>query len=210
MDWKALVVVLESYQVFKTTGCVLWWVCGHHCYFTVFLKQIEFFCCERQSSYKPEQWEPWVGMEHRSWRPPPAPQPSVLMESSQQFWEEGMTFSAPLQLCLFLSGRTHTAGTSVVHPAWEFCLNTLPLSVCTSLTVLSPLKSFFTGGLRVASPCLWLIVLIAAVMNCVGTYWEIKKYPLYSMVFLILEMHKRCQISAHLKFHWDWTFRDHL
>lgn len=69
---------------------------------------------------------------------------------------------------------------------------------------------FFTGRLRVASPCLWLIVLIAAVMNCVGTYWEIEKYPLYSMVFLILEMHKRCQVSAHFKFHWDWIFRHHL
>lgn len=60
----------------------------------------------------------------------------------------------------------------MMRPAWEFCLNPVRLSVYTSLTILSSPKSvfFFTGRLRVASPCLWLIVLIAAVMNCVGTY----------------------------------------
>lgn len=64
---------------------------------------------------------------HRFWRLSPAPQPSLLTESSQKFWEEGITFSAPLQLCLFVSGRTHTGGASVMHPAWEF---SFILSIC--------------------------------------------------------------------------------
>lgn len=117
--------------------------------------------------------DPWVGMEHRSWRLPPTPQPSVLMESSQQFWEERMRFFAPLLLWWYLGCA------SVVHTAWEFCLNPVHLSVYTSLTVLNSLKFvclvvwlffFFTGRLTVASPCLWLIVLIAAVINYVVKY----------------------------------------
>lgn len=138
--------------------------------------------------------------------PTPAPQLSVLMESSQQFWEEGTIFSVPFQLCLFVSGRTHTGGASVMHPAWEFCLVPVQFSVYNSLTVSSSLKSvFYTGKLTVASLCFWLIVLIAAVMNCVGTYWEIEKYPLDLMVFLVLEkqeMPDQCsfQISPRLNF----------
>lgn len=104
--------------------------------------------------------------------------------------------------CLFQAGHT------LVVPQWCIQPGNFP-SFCpfASLTVLSSLKSifFFTGKLTVVSPCLWLIVLIAAEMNCVGTYCEMEKYPLYSAVFLTRdaqEMPDKCsfQVSLGLNF----------
>lgn len=141
---------------------------------------------------------------------PSCPAVCLLVESALQFWGEGTAF-----LLLFNYTSSSQAGHPLVVPqggiqqgwVWEFCLISIHLSIGSSLTSLSSLKSVFHWEAE-SSHSLFVTVLLLLWWNALVVWGD--KHLLYSMAFLILEMHKRCQFTAHFKFHRDWNFRGHL
>lgn len=144
---------------------------------------------------------------------PSCPAFCLLVESSLQFWGEGTAF-----LLLFNCASSFQAGHPLVVPqgciqqgwAWEFCLISVHLSICSPSTGLSSLKSVFPWEAESSHSLPGTDYAACCCDEMHWRMWGVEKHPLYRMAFSILEMHKRCWFTAHFKFHRDWTFRDHL
>lgn len=126
MDWKTLlVVVLVLYQIFNTSGCMLFCVRDHHCVISLFQGNRVLVFFVRDSLVEVFG----VNATQLVQASPSCPALCFLLESSLQFWGEETAF-----LLLFNCACWFQAGHLLVVPQWciqqgwvcEFCSNFCP------------------------------------------------------------------------------------